>query len=284
MTVKATTIDVTSSNIHSSCTLVDEIYAQQVETDPFPRTTTRASLPIPEACVVAVEEDATSGNVIQALRLMWTRNNSPGETEQPFVGWVATDSTPLTSFRSPVYGGGQGHVHPCPENCQIHRHENVTCIKIRWLDAMAFWIGVFTIVWDGFLIAVAPYVGWMMLVLPHTWVGLWLTYITACGFMNSSYITITNHYVEVEQRPVNLCARRKKIQFEEGGYREIRVRQKSAETKNGRAFYEVYMWDGIHRSSTVLPLRNAAEDVALFVAGEIRKHMNPSVAAEIKIV
>lgn len=210
------------------------------------------------------------------------------------VGKLVVTETPLPgdpdNENIPAYMTAQGPVG-IPYQCQIQEEKDQTIIQVRWLDFTVFFIAFFTIFWDFCIVLTALSAGWEVLLIPHAWVGLLLSYLTVCGFVNSTYITISRDCVEVDQRPLKLRFwGSNKIMFNKSGHEEMRVKRRL--TTGGESVsisYEVHKWDYRNGSFVVLPMRNLTMDLAFFVAQEIQKYLAPriaeaSVVAEIEVV
>ena len=190
------------------------------------------------------------------------------------VGQLVVTETPVHSERAPAYISAQGPVD-MPIRCQVQREGNQTIIQIRWFGGIVCFMAFFTVVWNGFVIFSMVLLGWFAVLIPHSWVGVFLIYLTACGFLNSTYIIITYDNVEVDQRPLKLCRPSKTTQFNKSGYEEIRVKRTVKTTKKGQHItsYELHLWDTRTGSFTLLPFQHHELEVALFSAQEIQKYL-----------
>ena len=189
------------------------------------------------------------------------------------VGQLVVTETPVHSERAPAYISAQGPVD-MPIRCQVQREGNQTIIQIRWFGGIVCCLTFFTVVWNGIVVFTMVFLGWFAVLIPHSWVGVFLIYLTACGFLNSTYITITYDNVEVDQRPLKLCRPSKTIQFNKSGHEEMRVKRTVKTTDKGEHItYELHLWDTRTGSFTLLPFRHHQLEVALFLAQEIQKYL-----------
>ena len=196
---------------------------------------------------------------------------------------VETEVTSNYNYIS-IYAQGPVDV---PNGCTVHREGDQTIIRIRWFNA--FWfcsrlcLGV---VWNGCLalIAVTEELWWLLVVPVYSGFGLYMLYAVACDYLNSTYVTINDYYVEVDDRPLKLTTGRRAMQFTKSGYEEIRVWRRVY--SNARFFihrveveYEIHLWDARTESFTRLPYVHSKLDEALFMAQEIQKYLTSKTGA-----
>ena len=279
MTVKTKATN-PSSVFSTPSTVTDDVYARVIETPDGHDGEDIA--PLIQATMVEDSNVVSNTTVAPTLTL----DQSHPQQENPSfthavrtqVGQIVVTETPLHSDRAPAYISAQGPVD-MPSRCQVHREGDQTVIQIRWFSSSIFGLTLFTIIWNCFIVFSLFAAGWFVLLIPHTWIGVYLLYSTVCDFLNSTYITISHNCVQVDQRPLKLCTPLKTTQFNKNGNAEIRVKRHVDTTSRGdvNITYELHNWDTRTGSFTVLPVRHRQMDVALFVAQEIQKYLSPRI-------
>ena len=262
----------------SSSPLVDEIYGRN-ETDPKTNASNSDNngVPLVEARIVADEPPhwhheeveptvVVEGTSTQPHSQYYTSNNQG--RRQPISRQKPMNDPSYITARGPI---------ALPGRCHIHRELNQTMIKVRWLDNSICFLLFFTVVWDYFVASMLVEGGLVMLIVPHTWIGVWLTYTVTCGFVNSTYLTITNDYLVIHQFPLKVwCwSGPTVVSFEKTGYEEVHVRRRVERRRKLK--YEVQIVDLESGVSTDVPmLVSMSKEEALFVTQEVRKYLTPS--------
>ena len=181
----------------------------------------------------------------------------------------------------------QGHVD-VPNGCTVHREGDQTIIRFRWFNAFWFYSRLcLGVVWNGCLalIAVTQEMWWLLVFPLYSGLGLYILYAVACNYLNSTYVTINDYYVDVDHRPLKLFPPTQTMQFTKSGYEEVRVWRDSRRVYINACIhrvevtYEIHLWDARTESFTRLPCVNSKLDKALFVAQEIQKYLTSKTGA-----
>lgn len=163
-----------------------------------------------------------------------------------------------------------------PKRFVVDRDGDAVTITRRWFSPAAFFMLVFALFWNGFLvvwhgIALSSGMWFMSLFgLIHTGVGLWLIYWVAAMFLNSTVIRASHEWLQVRSGPLPW---RGNQDLERGVVRQLYCTEKVTHGKNGssaRYGVEVVL-EGNRRETLVKGLDDA--DQALFIEQQLEKHL-----------
>lgn len=182
-------------------------------------------------------------------------------------------------FALPVASGGRVLPRPdapMPRNCQIRDDGYTLEITRKWKDAAAWFLLVFSLFWNGFMIGwhtIALTTGvWAMSLfgLLHTAIGLFLIYTTAARFVNWTVVRANTTTLEVKSGPLPW---RGDKSLSSPDIRQLYCAEKITRNKNGTSTsYRVEaVLDGNRRETLVTGLTQAEH--ALFLEQQLERHL-----------
>ena len=176
---------------------------------------------------------------------------------------------------------------PVPPGWQVEDRPRAFTASWSWLSWRAAIMVPFTLFWNGFLIVAGfgvsngfehPERLLLGLILPHTWVGLWLLYSTLASFLNHTRVEARNGTLTVRKGPLPWPGNR---QLETSQLAQLFVLEKRrnrgtlsyelcAATRDGR---QVSVVTGLHESTSArfleIRLEHALDLQDRPVAGEL---------------
>ncbi len=186
-----------------------------------------------------------------------------------------------TLFALPTAGGGMlpRPEVPLPKNFTVESTMDSLVITRRWMGLHVWPLLFFAILWNGFVIfwnymALSKGIILMCLFgLPHTGVGLFLAYLIAATFVNSTIVRATTYQLEVSHGPLPWKGN-KQIPADQVG--QLYCREKITRGKNGSS--STYSVEAVlegNRSATLITgLRNPEH--ALFIEQQLERHLRIS--------
>lgn len=103
---------------------------------------------------------------------------------------------------------------PTPENFEVYEGLSQLVISYRWMKPIYYFTLAFSIAWWSFLIfwysaalsdlAEGGEGSWMAVIFPigHVAAGVYIAYLTVCGFLNKTSIEVTHSALEVRHTPL----------------------------------------------------------------------------------
>ncbi|MEW6283009.1 MAG: hypothetical protein AB1758_30630 [Candidatus Eremiobacterota bacterium] len=99
---------------------------------------------------------------------------------------------------------------PRPASVAVNSTGEVMTLSRRWFHWGLIFLTFFCVVWDGFLLfwygmaLTQRNVPWIALVFPlgHLAVGVFLTYTTLAGYLNSTVVTVTRQSISIQHGPL----------------------------------------------------------------------------------
>ncbi len=115
----------------------------------------------------------------------------------------------------------------------------------RWFSPLYFGLLIFCVPWIGFLVfwysmALGRDVPWIMVIFPigHVAVGVGLAYVTICGFVNSTTITVGDGQLSIQHGPLPWMGNQT---LDSSQIEQLYCRERTYRTKHGtRTRYELH--------------------------------------------
>ncbi|MCC6573449.1 MAG: hypothetical protein IT462_06625 [Planctomycetes bacterium] len=171
---------------------------------------------------------------------------------------------------------------PMPEKFKFERGAGGISWTWRWFSPVFLFLVFFCIAWDSFLlfwygvgIVGAGQMGAgaiIMFVFPvaHVAVGVFLTYYTICGFVNSTTVSVSSREISVKHAPLPWKGQ---MTVTCGDIKQLFSEMKTHQSKNGQTFsYNVNFVTRDGRKKTLLSGLQEA-DQALYVEQQIEQYL-----------
>ncbi|WAC20649.1 hypothetical protein OVA24_04550 [Luteolibacter sp. SL250] len=182
-------------------------------------------------------------------------------------------------FALPHLAGGRTIARPdvaLPRGMKIEERMDGLTITRRWLDATAWFLLIFAVFWNGFMIVwsvISLSQGiWAMSLfgLLHTGVGLFLIYLVLAMFLNSTTVKVTYDAVETRSGPLPWKGNKTIPKHE---VEQFYCTEKVQRTKNGSSVtYDVHaVLKGNRREKLAQGIRH--HDQALFIEQQLERHL-----------
>ncbi|MCZ6672642.1 MAG: hypothetical protein O7C75_06850 [Verrucomicrobia bacterium] len=144
----------------------------------------------------------------------------------------------------------------------------------RWYSPKVLALLVFCIFWDGFMvvwfsIAIAQQ-QWAMALFGtiHGAIGVGITYLVVCGFVNRTYIRISFNDISIRHQPLPWPGKKR---VPVGDIKQVFCKSKGHHNKNSTSYtYEVHYLDSADKENKLLPGLEKPEQ-ALYIEQEIEK-------------
>ena len=183
--------------------------------------------------------------------------------------------------------GGEAETKPevaMPKRFQVDAWGPELTITHRWYSHAVWFLLFFCIFWDGFLVVWYSFgvgmiakgegdgMAWLMLLFPilHVAVGVGLTYLVICTFLNKTLIRVSSGELSVRHGPVPFPGNKTVLAAD---LKQLFCTQKVHRGKHGcRYSYNVEL---LKRDGSKLKLVTSLEelDQALFIEQQIEKHL-----------
>lgn len=162
---------------------------------------------------------------------------------------------------------------PLPDSVSIEKLGDTLLLKQRWFSWKLLFLVFFCIAWDSFLLfwysqvfrSNAPII-FSVFPLIHVAVGIWLTYFTIAGFLNSSIIKVSRDSLSVEHRPLPWFGNKT---ISTNNISQLFCQEKISRSKNGTT--RTYSLNLITRDGKKSSLLSSLDspDVAIFIEQQI---------------
>lgn len=167
---------------------------------------------------------------------------------------------------------------PRPQNVTVETKFDSLNIQYRWWSPKYFFLLVFCIAWDSFLIfwysMVSQGAPWIMILFPigHVAVGVGLTYYTIAGFINRSSITIDQQWLTVTHGPLPWMGNQR---IERIKVEQLYTEESRSQTSRGGTSLS-YILNIVLRNNEKLKLLGGlySPDVALFIEQTIEEYLH----------
>mmetsp|Transcript_3331 Transcript_3331/g.5824 ORF Transcript_3331/g.5824 Transcript_3331/m.5824 type:complete len:283 (-) Transcript_3331:185-1033(-) len=188
--------------------------------------------------------------------------------------------TAIDSPTMPAYFKVQAPVAP-PQSMSVFRagDDDALVIKRRWYNRGVYFKAAFAIFWNGFMlvwnsfaIVSGAYV-FAIFGLLHDAVGLFLIYDVVTTFVNSTFVTVRDGSITVENRPIRRCCEAPK-EVDTMPIREIRCKRNVNVGSDGSVdtSFDVRAVD-VNRIETVIVGGLALLEEALFLEQELENYL-----------
>ena len=167
---------------------------------------------------------------------------------------------------------------PQPQNVRVNNDLRTLTFEWRWFGSDLIFLIIFTIFWNGFILSfLPPNISALregnilalspVLMLPHTWIGLFLLYYVLARIINKTQIILDDHELKVKQGPLpwlgNRTVRRNDIaQFYVNMFR----------SNKGRRSYQLNAVLTNGKQQKILSKRSDSS-IPLYVAQELESFM-----------
>jgi hypothetical protein len=167
---------------------------------------------------------------------------------------------------------------PKPQNVNIELDFDALNITYRWWSAKYFFLLLFCIAWDSFLVfwyGMASHgASWIMIVFPigHVAVGIGLTYYTIAGFVNRTVITVNLQWLTVTHGPLPWFGNKR---IDRNQVIQLYAEEERSQSSRGNTSFS-YQLNTILRDNTKLKLLAGlpSADVALFVEQSVEEYLH----------
>lgn len=215
---------------------------------------------------------ASNGSSSVASTPLVVASRVPHASSQPNQQYTVTA---IDSPTTPAYFKVQAPV-TAPESMDVAREGGALIIKRKWFNSSIYFVSLFAILWNGFMIvwnfiAISEGIIEMALfAILHDCAGLFLIYIVVVTLLNSTFITVRNGTLLVENRPIQGCHAPKV--FDTQPIRDIHCKRNvsvsSSENRGVNTSYDVRALDA-NRVETVIVDNLASLEEALFIEQEL---------------
>ena len=165
-----------------------------------------------------------------------------------------------------------------PEGIEMFRLRSELNIDYKWRNTQSsnYFMLFFTLVWNAMILpsafsaVMSGQIGALLAMSIHIGVGVWLLLSQMSKFINSTYITVDEHFLTIENRPIS-SPWFKNQQIPVGDIEQLYVRKKRLGSNNGVGIYgyAVIMVDKKRRREIPLITGMKNQDKALFIEQEI---------------
>ncbi|MGB1217516.1 MAG: hypothetical protein ACPG5P_06555 [Saprospiraceae bacterium] len=152
-----------------------------------------------------------------------------------------------------------------PKGIEILKIFGELNIEMKWRQTSSWFMMLFTLIWNAILlpfVLVAIISGEYSILLfcsLHLAVGLGLIYWLLCNLLNTTYITVDEHFLKIEVRPLNLFYKTKEIPV--GDIEQLYVNKYSNGKTNGRPNYVYRLMLVLKNKEEIKPIQGLGKAI-----------------------